>query len=57
MSGPEFAGAALSALDSVMAVVNDIRARITRIENEDRRRAEQRAVAAEFHRQQKDFFQ
>jgi hypothetical protein len=52
MTGAEFAGAAMSALDSVMQTIREIQTRIARIETEDRRVAEQRAAAEEFHRKE-----
>jgi hypothetical protein len=50
MSPLEFAGAAMTMLDSVMATLNDLLARLKRIEAADA----ERAAAAEFSQRIKD---
>jgi hypothetical protein len=48
VSGPEFAGSAMSVLDGILQTIREVQERITRIENEERRVKEQRAVSDEF---------
>jgi hypothetical protein len=50
VTAPEIAGGAMSVLDSLMATLNDLLARLKRIEAADA----ERAAAAEFSQQMKD---